>query len=154
MSRSDRTKQLDLTETWRSYSMLDQQFFDQLQSKVYVFSDSVLCLGGQCHPHPISGEVWEKSRESLVSLQRQSIAISTTSVNQSCSIGGFTKDTQRFSFSPRSAKCSRARKCIRTRSKDGLSSCRGTTTKTGTRSAMKMYANKTQLMWHPMSKYF
>ena len=42
--------------------MLYQQISERSESKVFVFIDSVLCLGGQCHPHPISGEVWGKPR--------------------------------------------------------------------------------------------
>ena len=47
---------------WSSYSWLDQEIYEQLQSKVYVFSDSLLCLVGKSPPHPRSGEIWEQER--------------------------------------------------------------------------------------------
>ena len=57
---------------------------------------------------------------------------------------GLTHDTQRFNFSPKYKICARARTNIWGSSKDGSSSCRCTTTLTGTRNARKRYANNTQ----------
>ena len=45
------TDQLDWT---------DQGIFVRLQSKVYVFTGSVLCLCGKCQPHPRAGEIGEQ----------------------------------------------------------------------------------------------
>ena len=70
------------------------------------------------------------------------------------SSGGFTLDTPQFRFSPRYKRCSRAKTCIRHDPKVGSSSCRCTTTLTGTITATKMYVNKIQLVSHPMSSYF
>ena len=36
---------------WRNYSLLDHRFTTQFGSKVNVFSDSLLCLGGKCQEH-------------------------------------------------------------------------------------------------------
>ena len=87
--------------------------------------------------------------ELLTASRHQNIVTSTTSLgSQSCSSGGFTLDTPRFS------KCRRcSRTCIRISSKAGSSSCRCTTTLTGTRIAMKRYANKIQLVLHPMPHF-
>ena len=35
---------------------------DQFTSKVFVLSDSVLCLGGKCQEHPEAAIIWENDR--------------------------------------------------------------------------------------------
>ena len=37
---------------WRSCALLEHRIATQFTSKVYVFSDSVLCLGGKSPEHP------------------------------------------------------------------------------------------------------
>ena len=44
---------------WRTHSLLDQRIATQVTSKVHVFSDSVLCLGGKCQEHPEAAKTWE-----------------------------------------------------------------------------------------------
>ena len=54
---------LDWAESrWRHCSLLDEQIPEQSQSKVYVFSDYVLCLGGKCHTHPQAADMWANQR--------------------------------------------------------------------------------------------
>ena len=65
--------------------------------------------------------------ELLIASRLQNIVTSTTSLgSQSCSSGGFTQDTPRFSSSPKCRRCSRT--SIRISSKGASSSCRCTTT--------------------------
>ena len=48
---------------WKHLSLIGDETFVNLQrAKVYVFSDSVLCLG-RIHPHPESNEAWKKRIE-------------------------------------------------------------------------------------------
>ena len=50
--------------SWRHFSLIGGETFINLQStKVYVFSDSVLCLG--IFQHPDSNEVWKKKIEGI-----------------------------------------------------------------------------------------
>ena len=44
------------------YSLRDGRVSEQLKSKVYLFSDSVLFLGGQCPTHQLAAPVWEGAR--------------------------------------------------------------------------------------------
>ena len=45
--------------SWKYLSLIGDETIINLQSaKVYVFSDSVLCLG-RVHPHPMSNEAWK-----------------------------------------------------------------------------------------------
>ena len=46
--------------SWKQLSLIGDEFVINLQrAKVYVFSDSVLCLG-KIHSHPESTEAWKK----------------------------------------------------------------------------------------------
>ena len=46
--------------SWKQLSLIGDETVINLQrAKVYVFSDSVLCLG-KVHPHPESNEAWKK----------------------------------------------------------------------------------------------
>ena len=50
---------------WRQLSRIDDETVINLQrTKVYVFSDSVLCLG-KIHQHPESNEAWKKRIEGI-----------------------------------------------------------------------------------------
>ena len=51
--------------SWRQLSLIGDETFINLQrAKVYVFSDSVLCLG-RVHQHPESNEAWKKRIEGI-----------------------------------------------------------------------------------------
>ena len=51
--------------SWRQLSLIgDETVINLRRTKVYVFSDSVLCLG-RVHPHPISNEAWKKRIEGI-----------------------------------------------------------------------------------------
>ena len=52
---TDFSDQVDWTDGhWRNDSSLDKRIADQFRSKVYVFSDSVLCLdGNDGNPHDL-----------------------------------------------------------------------------------------------------
>ena len=54
------------THSWKQLSLIGDETVINLQrTKVYVFSDSVLCLG-RIHQHPESNEAWKKRiREEL-----------------------------------------------------------------------------------------
>ena len=46
-------------KTWKQLSLIGDETVINLQrAKVYVFSDSVLCLG-RVHQHPKSNEAWK-----------------------------------------------------------------------------------------------
>ena len=48
--------------SWKNLSLIGDETVINLQrTKVYVFSDSVLCLG-RVHPHPMSIEAWKEKR--------------------------------------------------------------------------------------------
>ena len=51
--------------SWRQLSLIGDETIINLQrAKVYVFSDSVLCLG-KIHQHPESNETWKKRIEGI-----------------------------------------------------------------------------------------
>ena len=51
--------------SWRQLSLIgDETVIDLQRTKVYVFSDSVLCLG-KVHQHPESNEAWKKRIEGI-----------------------------------------------------------------------------------------
>ena len=41
------------------YSLHDGRISEQMKSKVYVFSDSVLCLGEKCPELPHAARIWD-----------------------------------------------------------------------------------------------
>ena len=46
--------------SWKQLSLIgDETVIDLQRAKVYVFSDSVLCLG-RIHQHPESNDAWKK----------------------------------------------------------------------------------------------
>ena len=47
---------------WRDYSLFDQKIAAQFTQKVYVFSDSVLSLGGKRQEHPDAANTRENDR--------------------------------------------------------------------------------------------
>ena len=52
--------------SWRQLSLIGDETVINLQfTKVYVFSDSVLCLG-RIHLHPESNEAWKKRLEGVM----------------------------------------------------------------------------------------
>ena len=55
--------------SWRQLSLVGDEAVINLQrTKVYVFSDSVLCLG-KIHQHPMSNEVWKERIEWITTSQ-------------------------------------------------------------------------------------
>ena len=55
--------------SWKNLSLIDDERIINLQrTKVYVFSDSVLCLG-KIHQHPDSNEAWKKRIEWITTSQ-------------------------------------------------------------------------------------
>ena len=54
---------------WKYLSLIDDERIINLQrAKVYVFSDSVLCLG-KIHQHPDANEAWKKRKEWITTSQ-------------------------------------------------------------------------------------
>ena len=52
--------------SWKQLSLIGNETANNLQrAKVYVFSDSVLCLG-KIHQHPESNEAWKKRIEGII----------------------------------------------------------------------------------------
>ena len=52
--------------SWKQLSLIGDEIVINLQrAKVYVFSDSVLCLG-KVHQHPESNEAWKKRIEWII----------------------------------------------------------------------------------------
>ena len=52
-------------KSWKHLSLIGDETVINLQrAKVYVFSDSVLCLG-RIHQHPESNEAWKKRIEGI-----------------------------------------------------------------------------------------
>ena len=47
---------------WKSCTLLHRDTYKQSTAKVYVFSDSVLCLVGKCPQYPAYARVWEQDR--------------------------------------------------------------------------------------------
>ena len=57
------TRFIGKNHSWKQLSLIGDETVINLQrTKVYVFSDSVLCLG-KVHSHPDSNEVWKKRIE-------------------------------------------------------------------------------------------
>ena len=56
--------------SWKQLSLIGDETVINLQrAKVYVFSDSVLCVG-KIHQNPESNEAWKKRTEWITSSQR------------------------------------------------------------------------------------
>ena len=52
--------------SWKQLSLIgDERVINLQRAKVYVFSDSVLCLG-KVHQHPESNEAWKKRIEWII----------------------------------------------------------------------------------------
>ena len=55
--------------SWKQLSLIGEETVINLQrTKVYVFSDSVLCLG-KIHQHPESNKAWKKRIEGITTDQ-------------------------------------------------------------------------------------
>ena len=70
MGEQDETSNVDTIHwekhSWKQLSLIGDETVINLQhAKVYVFSDSVLCLG-KVHQHPESNEAWQKRIELIV----------------------------------------------------------------------------------------
>ena len=50
--------------SWKHLSLIDERIINLQRTKVYVFSDSVLCLG-KIHQNPESDEAWKKRIEGI-----------------------------------------------------------------------------------------
>ena len=65
--------------SWTRLSLIDDETVINLQrAKVYVFSDSVLCLG-KIHQHPESNEAWKKRIEGITTDQTETMTESMES---------------------------------------------------------------------------
>ena len=82
------------TNSWTRLSLIDDEIVMNLQrTKVYVFSDSVLCLG-KVLEHPESNEAWKnRVAESRSEKTIQILMLSTE--NRLNSSGTFSQDSQR-----------------------------------------------------------
>ena len=72
VSEQDEINNLDNIQwgknSWRQLSLIGDETVINLQrTKVYVFSDSVLCLG-KIHQHPESNEAWKKRIEGITTM--------------------------------------------------------------------------------------
>ena len=70
VSEQDEINSLDKiswkNHSWKQLSLIGDETVINLQrTKVYVFSDSVLCLG-KVHQHPESNEAWKKRIEWII----------------------------------------------------------------------------------------
>ena len=73
VSEQDEINNLDNIQwgknSWKQLSLIGDETVINLQrTKVYVFSDSVLCLG-KIHQHPESNEAWKKRIEGITTSQ-------------------------------------------------------------------------------------
>ena len=89
--------------SWTQLSLINDPVVINLQStKVYVFSDSVLCLG-KVLQHPECNEAW-KNRVAGVRAERKAKEIMMLSVERRQNSSGiFSQDSQRCSSVTRSA---------------------------------------------------
>ena len=56
-------------QSWKYLSLIgDERIINLQRAKVYVFSDSVLCLG-KIHQHPGANEAWKKRIERITTSQ-------------------------------------------------------------------------------------
>ena len=82
--------------SWTHLSLINDELVINLQStKVYVFSDSVLCLG-KVLQHPQSNEAW-KNRVAGVRAERSYRDMMLSTESQLNSSGTFSQDSQRCS---------------------------------------------------------
>ena len=63
MKSTDLKEALDWTSGhWSNDSLLDPELAAQFTSTLFVFSDSVQCLGGNCQEHLEAAKTWENDR--------------------------------------------------------------------------------------------
>ena len=126
---------------------LDPNISLQLQSTLY--GSSILSVEDVNHV---------QNKEMSGEKRRIAYFVSSPEFCQLCDIAGEqvvvrVEHLPMFNFSPKYKRCAKARTNIWSSSKDGSSSCRCTTTLTGTRNARKRYANNIQFVSQPMPKY-
>ena len=86
--------------SWKHLSLIGDKTVINLQrAKVYVFSDSVLCLG-RVHPHPMSNEAWKERIGSSPIKATETMTESMESRPNSSGI--FSQDSQRCSSAVKS----------------------------------------------------
>ena len=90
------------THPWQRTTLLSDKAVQPLTAKVYVFSDSVLCLG-RMHAHPESVDAWKKKIEWFTDTPqyRELDRIDGEKCNSS---GKFSQDSQHHRFSLRFRK--------------------------------------------------
>ena len=82
--------------SWRQLSLIGDETVINLQrTKVYVFSDSVLCLG-RIHQHPESNEAWKKRIEGITT-DKATETMTVSMESQLNSSGTSSQDAQRCS---------------------------------------------------------
>ena len=99
--RSSMWQHLLEKSSWKQLSLIgDETVIDLQNAKVYVFSDSVLCLG-RAHQHPQSNEAWKDRIEWIVTDEsyRDYDGINGDRLNSS---GIFSQDSQRCSSAVKS----------------------------------------------------
>ena len=105
VSEQDEINNLDKIQwrknSWRQLSLIGDETVSNLQrAKVYVFSDSVLCLG-KIHQHPDSNEAWKKGLKG--SCPTKTTEIMTVSMESRLnSSGTSSQDSQRCSSAVKS----------------------------------------------------
>ena len=82
--------------SWRQLSLIGDETVINLQrTKVYVFSDSVLCLG-KIHQHPMSNEAWKKRIEWIIT-DKATETMTESMESRLNSSGTSSQDSQRCS---------------------------------------------------------
>ena len=79
----------------------DESIINLQRTKVYVFSDSVLCLG-KIHQHPESNEAWKKRIEGIMTRKATEIMMLSMESRLNSS-GTSSQDSQRCSSVIKSA---------------------------------------------------
>ena len=84
--------------SWKQLSLIgDETVFNLQRTKVYVFSDSVLCFG-KIHQHPDSNEAWKKRSR----LTKATETMTESMERRQNSSGTFSQDSQRRSSAVKS----------------------------------------------------
>ena len=88
--------------SWKQLSLIGDETVINLQStKVYVFSDSVLCLG-KIHSHPESNEAWKKRIEWIIIFSKATETLTESVESRHNSSGTSSQDSIRCSSAVKS----------------------------------------------------
>ena len=90
--------------SWKYLSLIgDERIINLQRTKVYVFSDSVLCLG-KTHQHPNANESW-KDRTEWITMRKATEIVTESMENRLNSSGISSQDSQRCSSAVKSQIC-------------------------------------------------